>query len=159
MHETRRDAFVDIAAFLHLHPTLIANQRKTPVKRRARETGDSSMSAAFKIDFGADEILRGGSKNLRSSPPGYADRPACELHEHITEVNAQGGPGTGRCMARIASPVRRIHLAEIVVADIGVHVQQAPEFAALKQASHLFHRRFVSPFMADAECAPGIGTG
>ena len=67
--------------------------------------------------------------------------------------------GAGRRVARITTPIRRIHSSKIAVADVGIEVQQAPERTGLKQASHLFHRRFVAPFMADAEDAAGCSAG
>src|SRR6478609_3075982 len=69
MNETRWNAFVDIATFLHFDPPLIANQGKTPVKRRRRQASDTPIGAIFEVDFGAYEIFRRCRKNLRSSPP------------------------------------------------------------------------------------------
>ena len=74
-------------------------------------------------------------------------------------MDAERGPGAGRRVPGIAPPVRRIDFAEIAVADIGVHVQQAAERAALEQAAHLLHRRLVAAFMPDAEHAAGLGAG
>src|SRR6478735_12775057 len=74
-------------------------------------------------------------------------------------MNAECSPSAGWRVARITTPIRRIHSSKIAVADVGIEVQQAPERAGLKQASHLFHRRFVPPFMADAEDAAGFGAG
>src|SRR5258708_7532266 len=78
MNETRWNAFVDVATFLHFDPPLIANQRKTPVKRRCRQASDTPIGAIFEVDFGAYEIFRRCRKNLRSSPPRHAGRLAGE---------------------------------------------------------------------------------
>ena len=119
---------------------------------RPRAPLAKSISALTKSSDGAGKYLRGGAR-------GDARRLARERHEHVAEMDAERGPGAGRRMLGIAPPVRRVHLAEIVVADIGVHVQQAAERAALEQAAHLLHRRLVAPFMPDAEHAAGFGAG
>ena len=45
------------------------------------------------------------------------------------------------------------------MADIGVHVEDAAERAALEQAAHLLHRRLVTALVADAEHAAGLVAG
>src|SRR6185437_372510 len=69
------------------------------------------------------------------------------------DVDTERGPGAGGRVTRIAPPVRRVHVAEVVVADIGVHVEDAPERTAFEQEPHLLQRRLVAALMADAEHA------
>lgn len=118
---------------------------------RPRAPFSKSISALTKSSDGAGKICDA----VRRDP----HRPAGERHEHVAEVNAERGPGAGWRVARIAAPIRRIDFTKIVVADIGVHVQHAAKRPAFEQAAHLLHRRLVSPFMADAEHAAGLGAG
>ena len=74
-------------------------------------------------------------------------------------MDAERSPGAGRRVARIAPPVRRVHVAEIVVTDIGVHVQDAAEHAAVQEPPHFLDCRLVAAFMADAEHAAAFGAG
>ena len=119
---------------------------------RPRAPLAKSTSALTKSSDGRREDLRGGAG-------GDAHRLTGERDEHVAEMDAERGPGAGRRVPGIAPPVRRVHFAEIAVADIGVHVQQAAEAACLEQAPHLLHGRFVAAFMPDAEHAAGLGAG
>ena len=74
-------------------------------------------------------------------------------------MNAERGPGTGRRMLGIAPPVRGVQFAEVVVADICIHVQDAAERVAFEQPPHLLHRRLVAAFMTDAEYTAGLFAG
>ena len=96
---------------------------------------------------------------MRGRARGDADWRTDERYEHVAEMDAERGPGAGRRMLWIAPPVRRIQLAEITVADIGVHVQDAPEYAALEQPAHFFHRWLVAPLVPDAEHAADFCAG
>src|ERR1700693_2345264 len=95
MHEARWDAFVDIAAFLHLDPALVANKREAPIKRRRRQAGDAAARAIGEIDLGADEILRWRGEYRRSRARGDARRFARQRYEQIAEMDAKRGPGAG----------------------------------------------------------------
>ena len=74
-------------------------------------------------------------------------------------MDAERGPGPRRRVLGVAAPVGRGHLAEIAVADIGVHVQDAAERALLDQPAHLLHGRLEAALVADAEHAAGLGAG
>ena len=74
-------------------------------------------------------------------------------------MDAERGPGASRGVPGIAPPVRRIHFAEIAVADIGVHVQQAAEAAGLEQPAHFLHRWLIASLVPDAEYAASLGAG
>ena len=50
----------------------------------------------------------------------------------------------------------RSHLAEIVVAHIGVHVQYAAKCSTVERRRIFFHRGFVSSLMADTKHAAGL---
>src|SRR5689334_19831401 len=71
-------------------------------------------------------------------------------------MNSERSPGAGRGMTGVAAPVRRVHLPEIVVAHIGVQVQNAAKCSASEKAAHLFHRGLVAPLVPDAEHAAGL---
>src|SRR3954471_8230059 len=70
-------------------------------------------------------------------------------------MNAERRPSAGRGVLWITPPIRRAHLAEVVMADIGVHMQDAAERAALIETAHFLHRGFVAAFVAAAEHAAG----
>src|SRR5262245_59330696 len=83
--------------------------------------------------------------------------PACrQMTRTCPPVNTESGPRARRRLARVAPPVRWIHFAEIVVADVCIHVQQPPQRATFEQAWHLFHCRLEAAFMTDTQNATSL---
>src|SRR5262245_29677177 len=84
---------------------------------------------------------------------GHPDRLARKRHKHVSEVNAESSPRARWRLVGVAPPVRWIHFAEVIVADVCIQIQHPPQGATLEQTTHLFHCGLEAAFMTDAHNA------
>src|SRR5262249_24819092 len=111
---------------------LVANQGKPPIERWRRQTGDLPAGSGLEVDFRAYKIFRWRRKNLRGRARGNLHRLAGKRHKHVAEMDSKSGPGAGRSLPRIAAPVCGIHFPEIIMAAVGIHVQQTSKSPGLE---------------------------